>query len=70
LHIAAGMGRVLLARMLIDFGANINSADADGLSPLDYAVKYGHESTAKMLMSHGAEVTARDKSGRTALHNA
>ena len=38
LHLAAGIANKRIADLLIEKGANINSRDKVGLTPLDYAV--------------------------------
>ncbi len=42
LIIAAGKGRETMVRALIDFGADINKATNDGVTPLCIAVQEGH----------------------------
>ena len=52
---------------LIDAGAEVNAADADGQTALMAAAEKGHVSKVRFLLGHGANVNARDKWGRTAL---
>jgi ankyrin repeat protein len=68
LHQAAGRGALLIAKWLIDHGADVNRKSQQGWTPLDFAatgrgseewlfdsVKF--ERTAKLLLEHGAELS-------------
>ena len=62
-----------LAVLLVEAGADVNAIDAEGKTPLMYAVKEVElwRDTALepvgFLVSHGADITLRDKDGKTAL---
>ena len=43
LHYAADRGNVVIARLLLEFGADVNSVDSDGNIPLMNAVICEHE---------------------------
>lgn len=70
LNNAALIGNEAVTRYLIDKGAKVDGADADGVTPLSYAVSGGHRAVAGILLAAGASLAARDKSGRTPLDEA
>ena len=51
----------------LSFGADINTKDAGGWSPLHWAVGEGHEKIIKLLLAKKADVNAIDQTGKTAL---
>jgi ankyrin repeat protein len=53
--------------MLISKGADVNSADRGGLTPLIWCVGNNSLREARILLSKGAKLEARDLLGRTAL---
>jgi ankyrin repeat protein len=56
------------AQMLLDFGANPNIADKDGLTPLGLAIENtGKELVTQLLRSEKANPETRDRYDRTAL---
>lgn len=55
-------------QILLNAGANINSSDASGSTPLHYAVRYGHANIFQRLIDKNADVNYQDKSGFTPLH--
>jgi len=48
--------------------ALVKARNADGKTPLFYAITNGREAAAETLMAHGADVNARDVTGYTPLH--
>lgn len=56
-----------MARLLLDHGAKPNPADADGLTPLIYAIDKRNVDAIQTLVAHGADVNALDKQGRPPL---
>jgi hypothetical protein len=48
-------------------GANVNTTDDDGGTPLIWAVARGQPETVRLLLKSGADVNARDGDGMTAL---
>lgn len=55
LHIASIEGHNDVVEFLIQHGLDINEPDGNGYSPLDYAMTYGHQSTAAILTQRGAQ---------------
>ena len=66
---AARSGDVDTAKLLVEAGATVNDAAADGTSVLVVAVHSGHRALAQYLMGLGANVNTAG-SGYTALHAA
>ncbi|MBI5570510.1 MAG: ankyrin repeat domain-containing protein [Desulfomonile tiedjei] len=71
---AARDGDVGKVERLLDGGADINSRDIKGWTPLMFAVGSSHSKLAKLLLEKGAAVNLKTKEGLTplmkaALHN-
>jgi ankyrin repeat protein len=66
----AESGFSVLAKMLIDRGADVSAADKDGSTPLHWALFNRNTDVAKLLIDRGADVSAADKDGWTPLHRA
>ena len=49
-------------------GVWVNSANADGFSPLHVASLHGHATLVRLLARHGAELNARTTQLATPLH--
>lgn len=64
---AAREGSREIARMLIEAGADIERADANGTTPLLTAIIGDHMDTARVLIDAGADVNAVDWYGQTPL---
>jgi ankyrin repeat protein len=60
LHWAAYCGHTELVKVLIDKGANVNSAEC-GVTPLYWAVRYNNVPTVKLLFAEGAELNTDEK---------
>lgn len=56
------------ARLLVALGADVNSHDEFGDTPLMSASSLGHLEVARFLLERGANVNARDNGEETALH--
>jgi ankyrin repeat protein len=52
---------------LLKQGANVNDADAQGMTPLMFAAANGHIKAVKFLLDKGANVNAQNQYGYTAL---
>ena len=59
--------RCNMIKMLIENGANVNSKDKNGLTPLHIAVKDNEIDLAKILLHHGADIEAKSKYAHTPL---
>lgn len=67
---AARQDHADIVRMLLDAGAPIEQADADGVTPLLIAVLNGAFESARVLVERGANVNAMDWYGQTPLFSA
>ncbi|KAH7204533.1 ankyrin repeat-containing domain protein [Fusarium oxysporum] len=67
LHIAARNGTTGILLSLIKAGADVNSRDCSGTTPLHIAVRFRRASALELLVSHGANMNARDSANMTAL---
>ena len=66
LHVAAALGHARCCRVLLDAGADIDSQDTDGRTPLMLSKTF---EVMDLLLRFGADVHARDHCQRTALHH-
>jgi len=57
LHKMALSGLTDGVELAIEHGANINAVDDAGMTPLQYAGRYGHRGVAEYLMAQGASAT-------------
>ena len=60
-------GNIEIINQHLSFGADINTKDAGGWSPLHWAVGEGHEKIIKLLLAKKADVNAIDQTGKTPL---
>lgn len=70
LHAAAKRGQVDAVACLLDFGASVDAADANGLTALMVAAAAGQRKVATLLLLRGASTRARSCLQFTALHYA
>jgi ankyrin repeat protein len=68
LHLAAREGHEILAKILLDRGADIHEQSSSGETAFCMAVKAGHSTVAKLLLENGESVHDKLDRGRTALH--
>jgi ankyrin repeat protein len=50
---------------LLDAGANINSANLTGFTPLHHAGEFGSKEAAILLITRGANLALRNRNGQT-----
>ena len=70
LHEAADNGYYNMARVLVDYKADVNAKGKGGRTPLHLAVMYDHRDIVELLLANGADVNAKDDDGVTPLHYA
>ncbi|KAL8608937.1 hypothetical protein ACOMHN_062686 [Nucella lapillus] len=68
LHFASSQGNELIVKILLDKGANPNSRDILGNTPMHLAAITGHVPVVTLLLKAGTDVQSEDKNGRTPLH--
>jgi|GEM_PF-5120407 len=68
LHLAASRGDLAVVQFLLDKGARVNAADADGKTALILAATKGDREMVELLLKRGADPRWSDKGGRTALY--
>jgi ankyrin repeat protein len=66
LMMAAQLGWLEIGRELIQGGAAVNAATADGYTPLIFAAKFGQLDFVNLLLIKGADRTRTSRDGRTA----
>ncbi|CAD5124953.1 DgyrCDS13196 [Dimorphilus gyrociliatus] len=67
---SCSFGHNRCTRKLLSYGADVNTVDADGDSPLMLAAANDHYIVAKLLVAIGAKINHTSDRGRTALHAA
>jgi hypothetical protein len=67
LHDAVKDKNVESIKTLLAKGSNVNATDAEGKTPLIYAVRLGLKDITKLLLTGGARMELRDNSGASAL---
>jgi ankyrin repeat protein len=71
LHIAAKFDCHIIANFLIKAGADVDSRDSDGCTPLHYTAIYGSNiAVAKILIANGANINQEDHFKRQPLYYA
>ena len=65
LNWAAWRNDTAMMRVWFDAGANINSANRTGFTPLDHAGEAGSKEAATLLVTNGANLTLRNLHGQT-----
>jgi ankyrin repeat protein len=68
LNHAARYGHEGVARLLLEHGADVETKDNRGGSPLIWAAEWGHAGVVRLLLENGAEAEAKDMYGRSPLH--
>lgn len=70
LHIAAKESYYEIAKMLLCYGADINTLDAGLCTPLHWSANKGDEQFVRLLLENNANPNARDLAWSTPLHEA
>src|SRR5712671_3535792 len=70
LHNALDIRPFDVAELYINFGADINSSDLEGVTPLEKALQFRQSPVLKLLLDRGVNVNIRDKDGGSPLHEA
>jgi len=68
LHQAAVTGQSAMCELLLERGAQVDSADEDSNTPLHYAAASGSVTSVGILLRNGAAVTAAQRQGLTPAH--
>ncbi len=70
LHWAAETGRLDLAKLLLEYRADVNAKNQASQTPLYFAARANQIELARFLSARGAKINARDTSGHTPLYEA
>ncbi len=64
IHDVAWKGDLAGVQAQLDAGADVNTKDGDGWTPLHYSANYGYKEIVQLLISNGADVSATVLSGK------
>ena len=64
---AAISGNIEAVKQYLDDGADVNTKDEVGRTPLHVAARKGHKEIAKLLIAEGADVNTKDENSLTPL---
>lgn len=64
---AAATGCEAAILLLLENGADKDSKDYDGRTPLSWAAANGHKAVVQLLLGMGADIEAKDHHGQTPL---
>ncbi|KAG2493477.1 hypothetical protein HYH03_008293 [Edaphochlamys debaryana] len=67
LHYSVAYDHHIIAKMLIDEGADLTVRDSMNNTPLHYAAGYGRPGMVRMLLDAGSDKAAQNNTGKTAL---
>ncbi|KAL0832580.1 hypothetical protein ABMA28_000779 [Loxostege sticticalis] len=65
LHVASAKGHVRIARLLLQYGANVSAAAQGGIRPLHEACENAHVEVIRLLLSYGADPLLGTYAGQT-----
>lgn len=68
LHRAAYNNNVEIAKLLIQYGSNVNSRTLMRWTPLHSAAKWANAECIALLLQHGADINAESEGQQTPLH--
>ena len=60
-HIAAGLGRLDMLKVLLSHGANLSAVDSAGDSGVSWAARQGHSGVLQYLVEQGVHVNQQNK---------
>ncbi|XP_061177553.1 protein phosphatase 1 regulatory subunit 12A-like isoform X8 [Saccostrea echinata] len=66
LHVAAAKGYMKVINILLKAGADVNSQDYDGWTPLHAAAHWAQEEACKVLVDHMCDMQIKNNAGQTA----
>src|SRR5205823_2412928 len=61
----ADYGFKAVVKLLVEKGADLETKDNDGRTPLSWTAGHRNEAVAKLLIEKGAELETKDNDGRT-----
>jgi len=64
---AVADGDTASAKLLIEYGADVEATNQEGETPLGFAVAYEHPDAIRVLVAHGANIDGTEGTGRTYL---
>jgi ankyrin repeat domain-containing protein 50 len=64
---ASARGQVEVVKLLLEKGAELESKDSNGRTPLSWAAEKGHEAVVKLLLEKGAELESKGSNDWTPL---
>ena len=67
IHDAAHTGNIEAVKKHLASGADLNTKDSEGGTPLHHTAWNGHKEVAELLIAEGANVNATDERGKTPL---
>ena len=67
IHDAAHTGNIEAVKKHLASGADLNTKDSEGGTPLHHTAWNGHKEVAELLIAEGANVNATDERGETPL---
>ncbi|XP_007475347.1 ankyrin repeat and SOCS box protein 3 isoform X2 [Monodelphis domestica] len=71
IHLSAIKGFLMITKMLLEAGADVNETTVEETTPLFLAVEYGHVDLVKLLLRYGADVHgSHSMCGWNSLHQA
>jgi ankyrin repeat protein len=66
LMLATAEGHLEVAKLLLEYGADVNTQNRNGWTALMLATRDGRPEIVTMLLEHGADMNIQYKDGRTA----
>ncbi|XP_059478177.1 uncharacterized protein LOC132198191 isoform X2 [Neocloeon triangulifer] len=67
LHVACARGHLTMARLLLMYGALVDSSAQGGIRPLHEAAECGHLEVVRLLLSYGADPLLFNYAGQTSM---